>query len=246
MSQNFEFLQQIHKEHEVFPAPTPPAGSGNGRRLRLDVAAFSHEERMKLVQRLFILPGSDAPRMVVFCGVETGNGSSWVCARASETLASQVKASVCVVDANLRSPFLHEHFRTDNLCGLADAILGPGPIRDFAHQLKGSNLWLMTCGARAIDPHTLLTSDRLHSRLTELRAEFDYVLLDSPPLNLYADATLLGNLAEGVVLVLQANSTRREAARKAKESLGSAKVRLLGAVLNKRTFPIPEALYHWI
>jgi Mrp family chromosome partitioning ATPase len=68
-------------------------------------------------------------------------------------------------------------------------------------------------------------------------------LLDAPPVNLYADATLLGRLAEGVVLVLQANSTRREAARKAKESLESAKVRLWGAVLNKRTFPVPEFVY---
>jgi capsular exopolysaccharide synthesis family protein len=246
MSKNFEFLQQIDREHEAVRPPSPPVISGNGRRPRFDVAAFCHEERMKLVQRLFILPGSDAPRMVLFCGVETGDGSSWVCARVSETLASQVKASVCVVDANLRTPFLHEHFRTDNLCGLADAILGSGPIRDFAHQLKGSNLWLITCGSRTAESHTLLTSDRLHSRLTELRAEFDYVLLDGPPVNLYADATLLGKLAEGAVLVLQANSTRREAARKAKESLDSAKVRLLGAVLNKRTFPIPEALYHWI
>jgi capsular exopolysaccharide synthesis family protein len=246
MSRNFQFLQQIDRENEVLPAPTPPAVSGNGRRPRFDIEAFSHEERMKLVQRLFILPGSDAPRMVVFCGVETGDGSSWVCARASETLASQVKASVCVVDANLRTPFLHEHFRTDNLCGLADAVLGSGPIRNFAHQLNGGNLWLITCGSRTTDPHTLLTSNRLQSRLAELRAEFDYVLLDGPPLNLYADATLLGRLAEGAVLVLQANSTRREAARKAKESLGSAKVHLLGAVLNKRTFPIPGALYHWI
>jgi capsular exopolysaccharide synthesis family protein len=246
MSKNYQFLQQIDKEHEVFPPPAPPAISGNGRRPRLDVDAFGHEERMKLVQRLFILPGSDAPRMVVFCGVETGDGSSWVCARVSETLASQAKGCVCVVDANLRTPFLHEYFRTDNLCGLADAILGRGPIRNFAHQLNGGNLWLITCGSRTTDPHTLLTSDRLHSCLTELRAKFDYVLLDGPPVNLYADATLLGRLAEGVVLVLQANSTRREAARKAKESLESAKVRLWGAVLNKRTFPVPEFLYRRI
>jgi capsular exopolysaccharide synthesis family protein len=243
MSKNFEFLQQIDREYEVFGGPIPSAVSGNGRRPRFDVAAFSHEERMKLVQRLFILPGSDAPRMVVFCSVESGDGSSWVCARISETLASQVKASVCVVDANLRTPFLHEHFRAENLHGLADAVLGSGPMRNYAHQVNGGNLWLITCGSKTTDPHTLLASDRLHSCLTELRAEFDYVLLDGPPVNLYADATLLGKLAEGVVLVLQANSTRREAAMKARRSLELATVRLWGAVLNKRTFPIPEFLY---
>jgi capsular exopolysaccharide synthesis family protein len=243
MSRNFELLQQIDREEELFPAPIPPAVSGNGHRPRFDLEAFSREERMKLVQRLFILPGPDAPHAVMFCGVETGDGSSWVCARASETLAAQVESSVCVVDANLRAPFLHEHFRTDNLCGLTDAVLQPGPIRNFARRLNGGNLWLIPCGLKTADPHALLTSKRFHSLIAELRAEFDYVLLDGPAIKLYVDAVLLGKLADGVVMVLQANSTRRETARRAKESLDLAEVRLLGAVLNKRTFPIPEFLY---
>ena len=246
MSKNFEFLQQIEKHREVFQEPASPAASGNGRKPRFDVEIFGQEERMKLVQRLFNLPDSDAPRVVVFCGVESGDGSSWVCARASETLASQVKGDVCTVDANLRTPSLHQHFQAVNHWGLADAVRKPGPIRDFAKQLNGGNLWVMTCGSEAADPHAVLTSERLPSRIAELKAEFDYVLLDVPPVNLYADATLLGRLAQGVVLVLGANSTRREAARKAKESLESAKVRLLGVVLNKRTFPIPDALYRRI
>jgi capsular exopolysaccharide synthesis family protein len=157
-----------------------------------------------------------------------------------------VNASVCVVDANLRTPFLHKYFRRDNLSGLSDAVLQSGPVRNFAHQVNGGKLWLITCGSKTTDPHSLLTSDGLRSRLSELRAEFDYVLVDGPPVNLYADTTLLGKLADGVVLVVQANSTHREAARKAKESLDSANVRLLGVVLNKRTFPIPGALYRWI
>jgi capsular exopolysaccharide synthesis family protein len=163
--------------------------------------------------------------------------------RASETLASQVKASVCVVDANFHAPFLHEYFRSNNSKGLAEAVLGSGPIRNYAQLANGGNLWVITCGSRTTDPHTLLTSDRLQPRLAELRAVFDYVLIDAPPVNLYGDATLLGRLADGVVLVVQANSTHREAVRKAKESLESAKLHVLGAVLNKRTFPIPESWY---
>ena len=105
---------------------------------------------------------------------------------------------------------------------------------------------MITCGSKTTDPPSLLTSDGLLSRMTELRAEFDYVLVDGPPVNRYADATVLGKLADGVVLVVQANSTHREAARKAKETLAAANIRLLGAVLNKRTFPIPAALYRKI
>jgi len=243
MSRNFELLQQIEKEREVFPVVAPAAVSGNGKKPALDLDAITREERMKLIQRLFLLPGAEAPRVVVFCGVETGNGSTWVCARAGETLAAEVKAAVCLVDANLRTPFLHQHFATNNLLGLADAVHQAGPVRNFAHSVNGGNLWLMTCGAKSADPHSLLASDALRERLAELRAQFDYVLLDGPPVNLYADTTLLGKLADGAVLVVEANSTHREVARKAKETLDAAKVRLLGVVLNKRTFPIPESLY---
>jgi len=79
--------------------------------------------------------------------------------------------------------------------------------------------------------------------LSELRKNFTYVLIDAPPINAYADATLLGRMADGMVMILEANTTRREAARRAKDSLDAAGIRLLGAVLNKRTFPIPERLY---
>jgi Mrp family chromosome partitioning ATPase len=83
----------------------------------------------------------------------------------------------------------------------------------------------------------------MKERLAELRSAFDYVLIDAPPLNSYADAMVFGRLADGVVLVLEANATRREAALRVAESLRSAKISVLGAVLNKRTFPIPSALY---
>ena len=82
--------------------------------------------------------------------------------------------------------------------------------------------------------------------IRDLRDEFAYVLISAPPVGLYGDAALLGQMADGVVLVLEANSTRRVAALKAKQPLDAAKVRLLGIVLNNRTFPIPEKIYRWL
>jgi len=77
-----------------------------------------------------------------------------------------------------------------------------------------------------------------------LRDAFDYILIDAPPLNQYAEAIGLGQLADGLVLVLEANATRRESALRVTEMLRAAQVQVLGAVLNKRTFPIPQSLYH--
>ena len=90
---------------------------------------------------------------------------------------------------------------------------------------------------------TLLASDAMRSRLAELYSQFDYVLLDVASLNNSNDAIALGSSADGVVLVLRENSSRRETARKALQDLRDAKVQALGVVLNQRTFPIPEAIY---
>ena len=83
----------------------------------------------------------------------------------------------------------------------------------------------------------------MKARVNELRKEFDYVLVDAPPLNDYSDALALGQISDGLVLVLEANATRRESAVRIADTLRASQIRVLGAVLNKRTFPIPEGLY---
>jgi Mrp family chromosome partitioning ATPase len=153
-----------------------------------------------------------------------------------------VPGTVCLVDANLRSPSLPEFFGVTNHWGLTDALLKEEPIRNFVEPVYRDNLWLLSIGSLATGSH-VLNSERLKTRFDELRKEFDYVLVDAPPFNQYADATILGQIADGVVLVLEANFTRRESALKVIEAMRGAQIDVLGAILNKRTYPIPESVY---
>jgi succinoglycan biosynthesis transport protein ExoP len=256
MSKNFELIQQAGMERQVMPdsgmnATSPSIkrngnGNGNGHRngSALDLGRVAREESLKLVQRIFRLQAGEPPHIVVFAGIDQGNGCSNICARAAQTLASEIPGSVCLVDANLRSPSLPEFFGVTNHRGLTNALLEEGPVRDFAKQLRPDNLWLLSCGSLAADSPSLLNTDRLRTRLAELREEFDHVLIDAPPLSQYADAISLGQLTDGLVLVVEANSTRRESAIKVMENVRRSNIQVLGAVLNKRTFPIPESLYH--
>jgi Mrp family chromosome partitioning ATPase len=147
------------------------------------------------------------------------------------------------VDASLHAPSIHHFWGVGKCPGLADATIKPGPIKDFAVRIAAGNLWVMPPGSVAIGAQGLFASDSFSPRIAELRKEFDYVLIDAPPVSSNADAVLLGQMADGIILVVQADSTRREAARIAKETIDNAKVRLLGAILTDRKFPIPEALY---
>ena len=253
MSKNFELLEQIGKHQEIFnspgpsqaafaepiPAPAPrPSAS-----LAPSVDKPGIEEVIALVQRVFLVSGDGAARRVVFAGSEPDSGCSWMCARAAEALASRVSGTVCMVDANLRTPTLHVQTGIANHHGLSDALLDPSPVGGFITQLS-SNLAIVSCGSAPKKAQGFLTSNRMLARLSELHSMFNYVLVDAPAMNGSRAAVILGGASDGVVLILKANSSRRETARGAVREFQTAKVRVLGAVLNQRKFPIPESIYN--
>jgi protein-tyrosine kinase len=268
MSRNFELLQNLGKESDLFDTtpvatvgqkiPIPMQVSGPSitvsepsvrvkevtREPHLHLEPKEREELGKLTQRVFLQQGVDAPRVVVFAASESGNGCSSICACAAELLAGQVTGTVCLVDANLRKPGLHQQFGVENHDGLADALQGTEPILNFAHTISLSNLWLISCGSSTEAALPLLNTDRMRHRISELRSRADYVLIDASALNESSEATSLAAAADGLVLVLKANSSRREKLRQEVHDLQAAHVRVLGAVLNQRTFPIPEAIYN--
>jgi succinoglycan biosynthesis transport protein ExoP len=258
MSKNFELMQEAlgererprETEREAPPIPESTTivfpGSQVDRNSHTDSTDFdraAQEECLKLVQRIFLAEPANRCRAIVFAGVDPGDGCSRICAEAARALAANTSGSICLVEANFRTPSLSGFFGVRDDRGLADSLLEDGGIRSFAKQLKPSNLWLLSAGATVPESPSLLNSDRLKMRLQELRQEFDYILMDAPALNLYADALALGRIADGVVVVLQADATRRESALKGLESLRDAHIEVLGAVLNRRTFPIPEFVY---
>ena len=252
MSKNFELMQELLKKElretppGVEPAKVVFSGSEtqhNTHRGLSDLDAVGQQECFRLVQRIFLDQPESLFRAIVFAGIDRGNGCSRICLESARILAANTSGSVCLVDANLRAPSLPGLLGVPDTSGLVRCLLEEGSIRSFAKQLKPSNLWLLSGGTIKPESHSLINSDRLKPRLQELRKEFDYILIDSPALNLYADALTLGRIADGVVVVVQADSTRRESALKGLQTLRDAHIEVLGAVLNRRTFPIPGFVY---
>jgi protein-tyrosine kinase len=246
VSRNFDLMQDM-EIGRAFQSPAPavepvfpiPGESGKGSHHR----PLSSDAALSLVQRIFLRQSQPPPRMVVFAGIDHGNGCSGVAASVAETLTGNARGAVCLVEANFRSPGLSALFSMTNHHGFADALLQEKPIRLFVKPVCDDRLWLLSSGPVTADSPHLLTSDRVKERFAELRAEFDFVIVDAPPLTLYSDAIAMGKMSDGIVLVVEAGSTHREAALAAAENLRSSNVPILGAVLNKRTFPIPAKIY---
>ena len=200
------------------------------------------KELIKLVQRLF-LSGSSV-QAVVFSAVDGGSGSTFISTQTAEILANQLGEPVCLVDANFRSPRINQHFEVEDWNGrrgIEELTLMPAATNDA--EAKKSNLWLVVYRPSYADCPRLASLDRLQSLIADLRKRFTYIIIDAAPLIGYPDATLFARMSDGLVMVLEANFTRRETARKAKQLVETSGGSVLGAVLNRRDFPIPEMLY---
>jgi succinoglycan biosynthesis transport protein ExoP len=241
MSRNFELLTQIESEVGAKDHRTRAAADRAVVKAVVpsDAGDVGGEEMLRLVQRIFLSTNGSAPRQVVFCGVDGENGSSSICASAGRTLAANSSRSVCLVDANLRSPRLSGFFGVDTTIPVSSKSAS---VREQCVQIDG-NLWLAGTDLLADDRGVLLSVDELRHLFAQLCEVFEYVLIDAPGTSVCGDAAILGQVADAAVLVIEANSTRRLSARNAKEVLDASGVRLLGTVLHNRSFPIPEGLY---
>jgi Mrp family chromosome partitioning ATPase len=146
------------------------------------------------------------------------------------------------VEGNLQSPTLHELFGLSVRRGLSEVLLEGGDVR-LAVAKVAANLWLLPGGSRGADAYHCFSGEELRPRFRELLATFDYLVVDSAAANAHRDAAVLGPLVDGIVLVVAANGTRRETARRTVEHLQAAGSKVLGAVLADRTYPIPEVIY---
>lgn len=192
-------------------------------------------DELQIVERVFFLAGEEIPRVVVFCGVAEGDGADAVCARTAEVLSSLVSETVCLMDANLRAPTLHLRYEVDGsprFRGTTDRC-----ERDPAGSMRGPSLWILPAGALK-NSRPGFTPNEVRARLAVLRETFGFLLMAAPPLSTAAEGFLLGQIADGVVLTVRANSTQRADAEKARRNLELYNVRTLGAVLSERP---PEA-----
>ena len=210
---------------------------------RSDLETLRYREQVKLVQRIFPINAQSTPQLVLFSSLESEAAACSIAARTAEILAERAEGPVCVVDANFRAPLVHRYFDVQNCKGLSESLCEPGPVQDFALHLSKSDLWVMPTGCAAARLAGPETSKCVSSRMMELRTLFKHIVVNCP-LFLERLPALQSFAADGMVLIVEANATRRETVREVMEELQIAGARVLGVVLNNRTFPIPDAIYH--
>lgn len=175
------------------------------------------------------------PKMLVVTSPGPRDGKSTVASNLAISLA-EAHRRVLLIDGDLRSPRLHTIFELANDCGLGSLMEeedGRSPVADTAlHSTRVPGLWVLPSGPTPGNVGGLFYSSRLRQLLERMRRSFDHVIIDTPPLLLFADARVLGRLADGVLLVLRAGTTDQASAMAARQRLSDDGIPLLGAILN--------------
>ena len=146
---------------------------------------------------------------------------------------TQAGKSVLLLDCDMRNPTVHKNFGLSNKLGLSSCISMGTPLSAAAQATKVDNLYAVTSGVIPPNPSELLGSERMQNILQRAKEEYDYVLIDTPPVLPVTDSLALGRMVDGLILVIDSGEIKVEMAREVKNQLVNAGANILGVVLNK-------------
>lgn len=145
---------------------------------------------------------------------------------------TQLDKKVLLVDCDLRRPKMARLLGLHADVGLSNVLMRPELTSSAILSTRESGLSVMLSGDVPPNPSELLSSERMRKFLDGIKEIFDYIILDTPPINVVADAAILSPLVDGVLFVVRARQSERNAVKRAVEQLRRADAKLLGFVLN--------------
>jgi len=176
--------------------------------------------------------GKDIKVITITSSVQN-EGKSSVAFDLSKTMAEGGK-KILMVDADLRKSVLAAKYHIQGIDkGLSHYLTGQAEIEDIIYETETEGFYLSVAGPLSPDPTSLLDSDQFQKFIDKVREDYDYVIIDAPPLGVVIDAAIIGKYCDGAVLVIEQGVIKRKVVQDVIKQLKRGEVRILGAVLNK-------------
>lgn len=225
-----EILAQAGGDPVLGVVSKSPLLATRGIAVAREPLGHTSEEFRRIRSALTYANISERVRVLLVTSALPGEGKSTVSVNLATTL-SALQQSVLLVDADLRRPRAHEHAGIDGSVGLTDLLLTDVEAEVAKHTVADTTLDVLPSGGIPPNPAQMLTSDPMAELISTASEDYDWVVIDTPPVLSVADAGLLAPLADGVILVVNAK-TGRATLTKCMRSLDSSGARILGTVLN--------------
>lgn len=202
------------------------------------VSPQSREQYRRLAASLHHAQAISGLKVVMITSALVGEGKTLTASNVALTLSQSYKKEVLLVDADFRRPSVHAVFGIPGDVGLSESLTTEHNEKIRVRRVA-PGLGVLTGGRPNSDPIAALTSERMRQLLDEARKTFDWVILDTPPVALLTDASLVSAMTDGALIVVKAEQTPWDLVERAVHAVG--RERTLGVVLNRVTGPLPSA-----
>ncbi len=181
---------------------------------------------------------------IVFTSEKPAAGKSTISANVAITYA-QAGYKTLLIDGDMRKPSQHYLFNKDNMDGFSNLIINKTDYNKAIHKTDIVNLDLLSSGPIPPNPSELIGSEKSLEVFDYLRSEYDFIIIDTPPVNTVTDAQLFSEIAKYVVYVVDVQKNDRNAIKKGKELIEKAGAKILGVVLNKAPEDKSSSYYYY-
>lgn len=172
------------------------------------------------------------------------SGKSTISANIAVTYA-QAGFKTLLVDGDMRKPTQHYIFNQNNVTGLSNLIINKSTFEEAVHATEILNLDVLTSGPVPPNPSELIGSTNMLDMFEELKQQYDFILVDSPPVNTVTDAQLYGELTKNAVYIIDVENNNKESVKKGKKLLEKSGTKILGAILNKAPLDKSSSSYYY-
>lgn len=237
MTKIYEALENAGKERAPAGGGAAVAVPKTGKAPRV-----VEEKFLALYQRIESLLEGPSGKVVLFAGAQGGDDNSRVVREFSRVVTSRLNRNVLLLAAGPHQQTLKD-FSSGTRLGWGEAMREGRSIDDVVSQVGGSTLWIGQIATSVVSLPEILSSPQAPQFADALRSRFDLVVIDAPPLGGSWDSVLLSSVVDGIILVVEAEKSRWQAIHYGMEQFGENQGKILGVVLNKQKYYIPNFIY---
>ena len=231
-------IEVLNGEPETVP-PRPKVTSPSSRFSEMVV-----ENEIRVYQNLTAVVSDSTKKVIQFIGSREGEGTSTVVREFAKVSATKFGRLVLLLDADRYRPTLHLFFNIHPECGWQEVVQDNGPIEKALYQVGETRLFVCPSSQNFASNPRIFNSLLIDVFWKKLKQRFDLILVDSPPATTSTDGLAISSKVDGTILVVEAEKTRWPVAENVRDRIKSSGGNILGIVLNKRRYYIPEWIYN--
>ncbi|MFQ7447207.1 CpsD/CapB family tyrosine-protein kinase, partial [Intestinibacter bartlettii] len=173
----------------------------------------------------------DKLKVILVTSTQQNEGKSTVASNLAISFSKLPNKKILLIDGDLRNPSIHRVFSIGNSDGMMSILKGEKDLKSTINTFN-DNLDILTTGVIPPNPDEILVTDKMKKFIQQIKEKYDYIFIDSPPIGIVSDASLLSQLSDGVIFVVSSGEVETDFAKLAKDKLMNVEAKILGAVLN--------------